>query len=130
MAESVNVSASVNASSEPISPDLFIDALHFSVHHFSVHIFCLGLLIGQSETESRGQLEGARAARAKDRADPVIGLPKSKLILVRGTAGCALRIGLTRRSRTDVSVQRAAITGQVRNVEDVEAFSDQIEPDL
>src|SRR5262245_22357369 len=52
--------------------------------------FDLEPLIGQSETESRGQLEGARAPRAKDRADPIIGLPKIKLILVRGTAWCAL----------------------------------------
>ena len=92
--------------------------------------FCLEPLIGQSETEPCGQLEGARATSAKDRTDPVIGLPKSKLILVRGTTGCALWIGLTRRGRTNVSVQRAAITGQVRNVEDIETFHDQIEPGL
>src|SRR5262245_1770787 len=92
--------------------------------------FCLEPLIGQSETDPRGQLEGARATRAEDRTDPVIGLPKSKLTLVRGTTGCALWIGLSRRYRTNVSVQRAAVTGQVRNVEDVEALSDQIEPDL
>src|SRR5215475_10657033 len=36
-------------------------------------IHCLRAL---SETEPRGQLEGARAARAEDRTDPVIGLPK------------------------------------------------------
>ena len=68
------------------------------------------------KTEPRGQLEGARATRAKDRTDPVIGLPKSKLILVRGTTGYALWVGLTRRGRTNESVQRAAVTGQVRNV--------------
>src|SRR5262245_19735458 len=68
------------------------------------------------KTEPRGQLEGSRATSAEDRADPSARLPEGE---VRVTAGC-------RGSGPNVGVQCAAIIGQVRNVEDVEAISDQI----
>src|SRR5215475_3757624 len=98
-------------------------------HRVLRYFHCIRAL---SKTEPRGHLEGARAARAKNRIDTSGGLAEIK---IRITTRCFLwiRIGWCRqgrRDRTNITVQCAAITGQVRNVENIEAFSNQIESDL
>lgn len=72
------------------------------------------------KTQPRRQLKRARSARSENRADPIGRLPES-VVWIGAPSGCC--------RRTDVggARQRPAVTGQIGDVENVEAFGNQVE---
>ena len=85
---------------------------------------CTNLIRFDLEINSCGELESSRAAAAENGVDSPCGLTEVESRIAARRCDRHSSVSRSGRCGPDVGIQRSAVTSQVRDVENVEAFSD------